>query len=179
MIKAIGTEQQEQVVAVTHTYIKRAREIFARDFDLIPVSFNLKGRAAGMYKVSEKQRLIRYNPYIFAKYFDENIDLTIPHEVAHYVTDEIYRSTRWSILKSGRIRPHGVEWQKVMGEFGADARPTYSFDLKGIPVRTYKQYLYVCDCRQHQLGSRRHKRALDKQVQYHCRYCGGKLSLST
>ena len=175
MMQAINAEQRQQVITVTHEYIERARELFDRNFDQIPISFDLKGRAAGMYKVSGQQRLIRYNPYIFALYFDQNLSVTVPHEVAHYLTDEIYGLSWRSALRSNRIRPHGEEWQKVMHEFGADASRTCSFDLEGVPVRAYRYYLYVCECRKHQLGSRRHNRLVRRQARYHCRKCGGKL----
>ncbi len=171
-IEAIDAEQREQVIVASHGYIARAGELFDRDFDRIPVSFNLTGRAAGMYVVRQQQRLIRYNPYIFALYFEQNLSVTVPHEVAHYVTDEIYGNGR------RRIKPHGEQWRHVMHELGADASRTFSFDITGVPVRAYKYYLYVCDCRQHQLGSRRHKRVLRRQARYHCRFCGGQLRQS-
>jgi SprT protein len=175
MIQAISAEQRQQVIALSHDYIERARQLFDRKFDRIPICFDLRGRAAGMYKVSGQQRKIRYNPYIFAKYFDENLSVTVPHEVAHYITDKMYGIGWRSVLLSHRIKPHGEEWQKVMHEFGADASRTCSFDMESLPVRAYKYYLYVCECRQHQLGSRRHNKVVRQQVRYHCQDCGGSL----
>ena len=177
-IEAIDSTRQQQVVNLTHIYIKRAAEIFKREFALIPVRFDLSGRAAGMFKVSGESRWIRYNPFIFSKYYEQNIDVTIPHEVAHYVVDKIYGHGRSSLFSSRRIRPHGPEWKNVMREFGADASATFSLNLDGLPVRTYRQYLYVCGCREHQLGSRRHMRLSRKQTQYRCRYCGEELKLT-
>ena len=174
----IDVAQRQQVIALTHIYIKRAGEIFNRDFDLIPVNFDLSGRTAGMYKSSAESRWIRYNPYIFSKYYEQNIDVTIPHEVAHYVVDNLYGHGRRSLFSSQRIRPHGEEWKNVMREFGADASPTFSFNLEGLPVRKYRQYLYACGCREHQLGSRRHMRVSRKQTQYRCSFCGEELKPS-
>ncbi len=173
--EGIDTKQQKQVVELTDSYVVRARQIFERNFDLLPVNFNLKGRSAGMYKVTAGQRLIRYNPYIFAKYFEENLKLTIPHEVAHYITDEIYGTGRLSLFRRQRIRPHGPEWKSVMHEFGADICRTFSFDISDLPQRRYKTYSYVCGCKKHQLGSRRHMRVVRNQALYHCPNCKGEL----
>jgi SprT protein len=178
LIEKIDTEQRRQVIAQTHKYIETACDLYNREFEFIPISFNLSGRAAGMYKVSGKSQLIRYNPYIFHRYFEENMQITVPHEVAHYVTDKIYGHVQHRIFSARRIKPHGVEWQSVMAEFGVDASRTCSFNLDGLPVRQYKNYLYACQCRQHQLGSRRHNKVVRKQARYHCRACGGPLILT-
>jgi SprT protein len=179
IIEAIDIEQQQQVVSQTHKYIERAEKIFAREFALIPVKFDLLGRAAGMYKVMQGSRIIRYNPHIFAKYFEDNLALTIPHEVAHYVTDIMYGYRRNSLFRSRRIKPHGEEWQNVMSEFGVDATRTCDFNLEGIPQRTHKYFDYVCRCSQHKLGSRRHNKVIKGENDYFCKRCGDKLNLIT
>lgn len=178
MIQPINTGQRQRVIAATHDYIERASELFNRDFDLIPISFNLKGRAAGMYRISGQQRVIRYNPCVFALYFDENLSITVPHEVAHYVTEQMHGSSWRSLPGHHRVRPHGEEWRNVMQKFGVDASRTCGFEVTGIPIRAYRYYLYACDCRQHQLGSRRHNKVVSRQAYYHCRSCGGLLRQS-
>jgi SprT protein len=176
--ETINTKQRQQVIELTQVYIKRARQIFNREFDFIPVSFNLTGRAAGMYKVSGDSGLIRYNPFIFARYFDQNIATTIPHEVAHYVTDKMYGKSRGFVFRSRRIKPHGQEWKEVMHAFGADASRTFNLNLEGLPVRKYRYFSYDCECDQHQLSSRRHNRVLRNQRKYYCQKCAGELRLS-
>jgi SprT protein len=161
-IAPIQAEQQEQIIAATEACIYQASTILEQSFDPIPVMFDLKGRAAGMYKVNKKRRMIRYNPYLFAKYFTENLTVTVPHEVAHYVVDVLYgiRSTL----------PHGKEWRNVMAMFDADPSVTCCFDLDGIPTRHYKRFVYSCSCRTHELTRIRHNRAI-KGVRYNCRRC--------
>ncbi|MFT5132255.1 MAG: SprT protein [Gammaproteobacteria bacterium] len=175
LVLPIDSRQQEQVIEATVACLERAKDLFERDFVHIPVRFDLKGRAAGMFKVSGKQSVIRYNPYIFAKFFDENLRQTVPHEVAHYVTHEMHSLKRHFALRHSHVRPHGKEWQDVMFKLGADPSRTCNFDMTGIPVRVYSYHLYVCDCRQHQLGSRRHNRVFRRQANYHCRLCGSLL----
>lgn len=167
LIQPIDAEQQRRVVAATQDYIRQAEAVFQRRFALPPVTFDLRGRAAGMYRVVRRQRAIRYNPYVFAKYFDDNLAVTVPHEVAHYITDCIFG------LRN--IRPHGREWKMLMQTFGADDRVTCSYDLTGVPVRRYKRYPYRCGCDNHQLTSLRHNKVQRGQARYYCRRCAGEL----
>jgi SprT protein len=112
---------------------------------------------------SRQQREIRYNPYIFSKYFDDNFATTIPHEVAHYVTDIIYG------LKN--IKPHGREWKEVMDAFGANASVTADYDLAGLPLKRQAVFTYQCACREHQLSATRHNKITKRRYQYTCNYC--------
>lgn len=168
-VSPIQLPQREQVIAATLACIDQASINLDYTFESIPIVFDLKGRAAGMYKVSKARRVIRYNPYLFAKYFSENLSVTVPHEVAHYVVDVLYgiRNTQ----------AHGKEWRSVMAMFNADASVTCCFDLEGIPTRHYQQFKYSCSCRTHRLTRIRHNRVL-KGVRYHCRSCKQKLIAS-
>ena len=163
LIEPIGSGDEQQVRALTDDYIDRASRIFKREFPPVPVLFDLKGRAAGMYKSHKHNRLIRYNPYIFAKYYDDNLMTTVPHEVAHYVVDMLYNA--------GRVRPHGAEWQQVMLSLGAEPKATGNYDLSGIPVRQQKRYSYQCNCMTHRISSARHNKILRGKAQYYCRNC--------
>ncbi len=68
---------------------------------MVPVRFELQGRAAGMYRVHKGERVIRYNPYIFSKYFDDSLANTVPHEVAHYITDVLLRAGECAATRPG------------------------------------------------------------------------------
>ncbi|MCW8900782.1 MAG: SprT-like domain-containing protein [Gammaproteobacteria bacterium] len=166
-IQPISVALQEQVIRETNHLIKSAGDYFNRSFNEIPVLFDLSGKAAGMYRVKAGQRVIRYNPYIFSKYYDDNFSETIPHEVAHYVTDVLYGLRK--------IRPHGIEWKSVMQIFGVAPSRTASYDLSGLPVRNFQKHLYHCGCQNYELTSRRHNKILRGTGHYLCRDCGGKL----
>ncbi len=167
-VEPIGAQHQQRVRDATHECIARAGHIFERDFPTIAVTFDLKGRAAGMYRVHNHSRLIRYNPYIFAKYFDDNLATTVPHEVAHYVVDVLYRA--------GSVRPHGAEWQRVMRSLGAEPQVTGNYDLSGVPIRRQKRYSYRCGCMTHQVSSARHNRMVHNRARYYCRRCKSALA---
>jgi len=159
----IDSADQARVIAATHDFIARAGTHFGRRFEAIPVLFDLRGRNAGMYRIRGRQRCIRYNPWLFAKYFDDNLTDTVPHEVAHYICDQLYG------LRN--IRPHGREWQAMMRLFGVEPRRTCSYDLEGIPQRRQQRHPYRCACREHQVSTVRHKRIQAGRAQYLCRSC--------
>jgi len=107
LVSPLGPEQRQRVVEATRRSIAQAGVLFGCEFAEIPVTFDLRGRAAGMYRVRGGQREIRYNPHIFAKYFSDNLENTVPHEVAHYVIDVLHGLRR--------VRPRA-------GVAGGDAR---------------------------------------------------------
>lgn len=167
MIEPIGSAGQQRVIAETSRYISMAEERYGRQFPAIPVYFDLSGASAGMFRIKEKSSWIRYNPWLFAKYFDDNFSSTVPHEVAHYIVHCLYGLHR--------VRPHGLEWRSVMSEFGADARVTGDFDLTGIPTRQHRRFRYHCGCREHQISTRRHNAVLRGRARYACLLCKGEL----
>lgn len=154
------------MLAATEAYIVQAEEIFERRFARIPVLFDLSGRSAGMFKVAGRRRVIRYNPWIFAKYFAENLHDTVAHEVAHYVIYEVF---------GPGARSHGEEWRDLMTCFGANAKATFDLDLSDIPQRRQATHPYRCGCRLHELSSTRHNRIQRGEGRYQCRYCNGQL----
>jgi SprT protein len=166
----IDAGRETVVRQATEHCLRRAGAICGCDFAPIPVTFDLSGRAAGMYRVRHGRRDIRYNPYLFAKYFEDNVAVTVPHEVAHYVTDMLYGLQR--------VRPHGVEWQAVMRSLGVEPRATGDYDLSGVPVRRQRRFDYACGCATHRLSAQRHNKARRGEVFYRCRRCGGPLVFS-
>ena len=167
MIEPIGAPKRQEVLERTEFFVERAQQIFTRRFKRIPVHFDLSGTSAGMFKLEGKRGQIRYNPWIFAKYFDENLHDTVPHEVAHYIVHAVYGERR--------IKPHGLEWRYVMQEFGIDPAVTFDLDLDGVPQRRQRTHLYHCGCREHELSSTRHNRVQRRRGQYQCQVCGGLL----
>lgn len=167
VIAPIGESQRRQVTERTQDYLQLAGRELGRRFDPVPVLFDLRGRPAGMYRVRHRQPVIRYNPWLFAKYFHDSLCTTVPHEVAHYVVDMVYglRTTR----------PHGREWQAVMHLLGAEPCASGDYDLEGIPVRRQRRFDYACHCGSHQLTTVRHRRVQSRCTAYFCRRCRGEL----
>ena len=171
IIPPLSTEQQQQVIEQTHIYIEQAVDLFNIKNKVVEINFKLKGRSAGMYRVSRHsswhfskvKREIRYNSFIFSKYYDDNVSITIPHEVAHYISDILYG------LKN--IKPHGKEWKAIMQAFGANAAVTADYDLSGIPLKKQSLHTYQCHCRDHQLSAIRHNKIKKRHYRYYCNFC--------
>ena len=169
-VTPVNAAQQQQVVTATGDCIRRAGDLLGCALDPVPVSFTLSGRAAGMYRVQRGRREIRYNPYIFAKYFADNLVTTIPHEVAHYAVDVLYG------LRN--VRPHGVEWRSVMQLLDADPAVTCRYDLSGIPQRRQQRFSYRCACTTHAISTARHNRVSSGRARYFCKQCGTALAFA-
>lgn len=167
IIQPLTAEQQQQVREHTRRYIKQAIDYFDLKEKTVEISFNIKGQTSGMYRVSRNltryKREIRYNPYIFSKFFEDSYETTVPHEVAHYITDIMFGLNN--------IKPHGKEWKAVMQVFGADAAVTSNYDLTGIPVKKQSLFTYQCSCREHKLSSIRHNKIKLRRYKYYCNTC--------
>jgi SprT protein len=163
-IRPIDSAARDRVVTVTRGWIERAAALYDRRFPMLPVQFDLIGRTAGMYRVDRRGRVIRYNPFLFAKYFSDNLATTVPHEVAHYVVDLLHGVRR--------VRPHGHEWQAVMDDFRVDPRRRAAFELDGVPQRRQRRFAYRCRCRDHSLSTRAHNRLHKARIEYLCKLCG-------
>lgn len=166
----IDQPARQAVIEEVQRYLTSASSLYGRCFPAIPILFDLYGRAAGMYKVRIKvspfakhQRLIRFNPWLFTKYSEDSWSNTIPHEVAHYISDCLHG------LRN--IKPHGREWRQIMVEFGAVPVVRGNYDLEGIPHRRIASFDYRCACRQVALSVHRHKKVQKGLQQYCCRIC--------
>ena len=167
MVQPIGSAERIQVIEATESYIRRAEDMFGRRYARVPVRFDLKGHTAGMFKIIGRRSLIRYNPWIFAKYFEENLLGTVPHEVAHFIVHETYP-------RRG-VKPHGPEWRDLMFRFGADPAVTFDLDLEGVPRRSQRTHRYHCGCQLHEVSTTRHNRVQRRRMIYQCLACDGTL----
>jgi len=163
-ITPISASQQQRVCALTTEFVHRANTFFRCDYPVPKISFDLTGRAAGMFRVKNALEEIRYNPYTFAKYFADNLAITVPHEVAHYICYKMHLPKR--------VPPHGKEWQHIMQVFGVKAERTCNYDLSGIPTRQHKRHAYGCSCTQYEFTTRRHNQVVSGKGSYLCRKCG-------
>ncbi len=162
-IKPINQARKDQVICATRQCIRHAENIFQQDLLSVPVEFKLKGKAAGKYCNRGGRRVIYYNPYVFAKYFDDNLENTVPHEVGHYIND---------VLNGiGKVRPHGKEWIDIMNKLGAVPTVTNRYDLTGIPLKQQRRFQYRCTCSSHMISAVRHNRARSGEMRYYCKQC--------
>ena len=163
LINPITDQQKRQIVDKTSDCIQQVNKIYTTKIKPIEIKFDLTGRCSGMYMVKNSHRKIRYNPYIFSKYFDDGLATTIPHEVSHYASDIIYGIRN--------IKPHGIEWKSIMQSLGVEPSVTGDYDLSGIPVKRQQRFEYNCGCMSHKLTTTRHNKILDGRARYLCQKC--------
>lgn len=153
---------RERVLERTRELVERANAHFGLALPVPRVDFDINGVAWGYYVRHGTRVRIRFNPVLFERAFAESLNDTVPHEVAHYVVDHAF---------SRRAKPHGSEWQRVMRLFGVDKpKATARYDTEGLSVRRQRRFAYRCDCREHEITTTRHRRAL-RGVRYVCREC--------
>lgn len=168
VIEPIDDQQRAEVRQATDACIGRAGALYGRNFGMLQVDFDLRGKCAGMYQIQRGQRRIRYNPWLFAKYYSDSLSNTVTHEVAHYIVDCLHGLRR--------VKPHGVEWRQVMMDLGAVPKATGSYDLTGIPTVHYQRFSYYCGCRLHELTLIRHRKIQRGRAKYLCQYCHNSLA---
>ncbi|KZZ57245.1 hypothetical protein A3762_07625 [Oleiphilus sp. HI0125] len=168
------SELQQQTIDELERCLVLAQDYFGRQFCLDAVKFDLRGKAAGQFRIrkaqsralSRKQSLIkeiRFNQELLSLYGQQFIDETVGHEVAHFIVHEVVER---------RVRPHGREWQSVMIDVLKKApEVTHQYEVK--PARTIKRYRYHCACpnKSHELTSIRHNRVRRENAKYVCRIC--------
>jgi len=159
----LNADQKQQVIDQTEYYIEQANQLLSLNLSSIPIKFDLKGRASGMFVIRQGSICIRYNEMIFSLYYDDALLNTVAHEVAHYVV--------YSMQGFKRLKPHGIEWKRVMGLFNVSPEVTSSYDVSELPLHRQRQYEYICDCNTHQLSTTRHNRVKRSKAVYTCRKC--------
>ncbi len=179
IIQPISDGQKQNVVEEVQRYVDLASSLYGCAFSSVEVLFDIKGRAAGIYHsynkgtsylmpwLAQRHCQIRFNPWLFAKYPEDSWRNTIPHEVAHYISD-----CRFGLRN---IKPHGTEWSAIMRDFGAEPLVRGDYSLEGIPIRKVKRYQYRCACRVVELTSIRHRRVQQGEQEYRCRDCSDPL----
>jgi SprT protein len=128
------------------------------------IRLDLRGRAAGQWRVRDGVETLRFNPEAFIRDWHAHFPATVAHEVAHSI---VYR--RFGLRS---VRPHGLEWRAVMAELGFAPLVTHRTPLPG---RRSRVYIYKCKCGSHRLGPRRHHLVGQRGYRYACRNCGGRL----
>lgn len=142
IIKPITPKQQQQIIEQVAALLQQCEKYFYQSFKPIDIRFDLHGRTSGMFVVKNKQQYLRFNPFIFSKFFEDSLNNTVPHEVAHYISHQLFG------LRN--IRPHGKEWKSIMQVLGARPLVTGNYDLSGISIRRQRRFDYACDCMTHQ-----------------------------
>lgn len=104
---------------------EKADAFFKREFPRCKVQFGVTGTYGGW--ASYGKNLIKLNSEFLLRQFRDMIDDTIPHEVAHLITYQVFKKGKpWEASK--KVKPHGAEWKTVMmAVFGIEAKRCHSY----------------------------------------------------
>jgi len=174
------TDKLEQKV---NTCLKIAEQQFRKTFDYQAVEINIRGRAAGQIrygyaargvsqnlKVDRDLPILRFNPYLLAKYKETFIDQVVPHECAHLVAYALFGM---------KIKPHGSEWKALMVNlYHQTPHVTHRFE---IATNARRLFDYRCGCvdLNHQLTVIRHNKIMKQKAVYLCKKCSHPLTFKS
>jgi SprT protein len=143
----LTVEQKQTVINRVNHFVEFANDHFNVKMELPFVRFEKRGTTAGTAnRVSWE---VNFNAGLMVDNFDLFMNDTIPHEVAHLVTDYVYGAqvkgfvrTRSGIRKARR-ESHGKHWKSVMATFGVDPTRCHDMDVSKVAQHTGK-HLYCC-----------------------------------
>lgn len=114
MTSKVTRYEQDKVRALVELYIGVANDKFGLNLKVPEVRWDVRGTTAG--RAAPLDGWVSFNPVLYSESKHAFEARTVPHEVAHMVAHmvapHIARSSR------GKLRPHGLEWHKVMHVFG-------------------------------------------------------------
>lgn len=85
---------------------------------------------------------------------------TVPHEVAHYVDDEVYGNK----YVNGRRQSHGPRWKYIMRMvYGLNPDRCHSYDTSVTLTKKQSRHEYTCGCRTHMVSTTIHNKILRGQ----------------
>ena len=155
-----------------------ARQRTNKEVPMFPLKFSQMGHRAGVCHtvVLTGESTIKINPDFFKnpKDYDEQLNDTLPHEVAHAIVNFLYPIITVNGKHRRPVAPHGSEWFGVMNWFGIKNPNTrHKMDMTGVAVRKVDRlFKYVCGCNKpHMLTFTLHKRIQLNGKNRKCRKC--------
>jgi len=169
----MNTAIREEIEYKVLDCITKAENAFSRhSIPMIDIKYDLRGRCAGQYtrvnrsglhkSVGLSYRSFRFNPVLLQENYEDYLENTVPHEVAHYITDLVYP----------HAKPHGREWKGVMESvLGVSATRCHKYDTTNSRVRTVRRVAYTCACgHEHNVTVNMHNKILRGSVRI-CKKC--------
>lgn len=125
----------------------------------VRIRFDLKGRSAGQARwvnglTKAINFQIRYNVAFFQNNFEEMLNRTVPHEVAHII----------EVVKYGRAS-HGYNWSSIMRQLGADPARCHNYDMSVVYQNAVK-----CSCKVHHVTKNLYNK-IRAGSGHHCSRC--------
>jgi predicted SprT family Zn-dependent metalloprotease len=151
----VPAEIQSRVTAKLRDGLDHAAKAYGQQFSMPVVSYDLAGTVAGY--ANYNKWTIRLNATLLMENVDAFIERTVPHELAHLITDRVYpeaHASRLAITRTGSVKRtkrdvHGPRWQSVCRVLGmADVKRCHSYDVTNAKVvkSNSRQIEWKCPC---------------------------------
>lgn len=150
---------ENKLIHYSHEWIEIANEKLGTSMVYPDILCNLRGCTAGMAYSSLWK--IRYNLGLARDNYQDFIEETVPHEVAHLVADHYFEK---------RCK-HGKEWKQIMQLFGKEPTRCHNYDVEKHRVRRHKKYMYKCKCGDCQIGTKHHNIIMKSRGCVFCKKC--------
>ena len=175
----VTAEMKEKVNAKLRECIAIANKRYNTDVKFPTVVYQKRGTTAGT--ANYRTWTIDINPVLLAENFEDMLADTVPHEMAHLITEVVYPHAHRRTYGQKR-RPHGAEWQSVMRVLGCNPSRTHNYDTTNARTREKTSYDYKCNCCGAilKMGPKRHATEQRMPGHYTHSSCGrarGKLTL--
>lgn len=157
---------KEKILQKMEESFLKAEKYFGKSFRRPEtILWKTRGTSAGYADYSVGKKLIMFQLAIAERDWDEFINETVPHEVAHYV----------QLQQFPYSKAHGKEWQRIMTEvMGIPATTCHQVSTEGLYTpRNTTKYEYSCGCKGkvHKVSSVIHNRMTKKGRSYRCQNC--------
>ena len=163
--QSLSQEFKRDASALIEQLIDDASRYFAVRLVCPSLSFRRSGSNAGTAHLCQNR--INLNPIYALENEKAYLTDVIPHEVAHIVAHQLF----------GKVKPHGREWQAIMGEV-FQRKPNTRHNLKTSETKD-NSVVYFCQCGDVKLTIRRHRKVQRGLQHYKCRKCGQVLAEKT
>ena len=162
--KVIDSDICAEVDKIVTRHYLIAEKHFDRILTPVPtIQYNLTGKCAGMANsFTYPFPIIQLNPHFFEENKEEMLHQTVPHEVAHLITDKVY----------GDKKPHGPEWKSVMRLFGLEPKRCHAYDTSQVILkRKTRCFTYYCRCFSGVTVGLNIHRKIQAYSSHRCRHC--------
>ena len=154
------TDLDEKIIQL----LVQAINHYRKPFNIPEIRYDLRGTIAGRYSI--KNNTININHTLLYENFQDFLDNTIPHEIAHCIAYQI----------NPYCKPHGRVWKSVMLHcFNIIPNRCHSYDTTNSRIRTVTRHKYTCPCgTMFDITSTRHNK-IKRGKSYICKNCRGKI----
>ena len=152
--------------------LDKARAAYNITLEVPTVVYKKRGTTAGT--ANYRTWTIDLNPVLLMENVDAFIERTVPHELAHLITDRVYPEAHTRRFRGEKREVHGPRWRSVMRTLGvADSTRCHSYDTSSVK-RSKTSYEYKCTVcgSTFSLGPKRHAKMLQSATAYRHTVCG-------